>query len=38
MSNLGKVGVMAEFVLHISYGAVVGAIYTPAHVHGPAHA
>ena len=38
MSNLGMMGVMAEFVLHILYGAVVGAIYTPAHVHSPAHA
>ncbi len=31
-------GVMAELVLHILYGAVVGAIYIPAHVHSPAHA
>lgn len=38
LSNLGMMGVMAEFVLHILYGAVVGAIYTPAQVHRPAHA
>ncbi len=37
MSNLGMMGVLAEFILHILYGAVVGAIYTSAHVHSPAH-
>lgn len=38
MSNLGAMGVMAEFLLHVLYGATVGALYTPAHVHGRAHA
>jgi len=37
MSNLGMMGVLAEFILHILYGAVVGAIYTSAHVRSPAH-
>lgn len=29
LSNLGAVAVMMEFVLHMIYGAVVGAIYAP---------
>ncbi len=29
MSGLGPAGVVMEFVLHIIYGAVVGAIYAP---------
>lgn len=29
LSNLGPMGVVAEFVLHIVYGAIVGAIYAP---------
>lgn len=29
MSNLGAMGVIAEFMLHIVYGAIVGAIYRP---------
>ena len=32
MSNMGMMGVMAEMVLHIIYGAVVGAMYRPAGV------
>lgn len=27
LSNLGTMGIVAEFVLHVIYGAVVGAIY-----------
>jgi hypothetical protein len=30
MANLGTLGVMAEMVLHVVYGAVVGALYQPA--------
>ena len=29
MSNMGAMGVVAEFTLHLIYGAVVGAMYTP---------
>ena len=32
MSNMGAMGVMAEIVLHVIYGAVVGAVYGPVHV------
>ena len=32
MSNMGMMGVMAEIVLHILYGAIVGAMYEPANV------
>lgn len=31
MSNLGMMGVIAEIMLHLIYGAIVGAIYTPVH-------
>ncbi len=35
MSNLGMMGVVAEFMLHIVYGAIVGAMYgTVLHRHG----
>jgi hypothetical protein len=30
MSNLGTMGVMAEILLHVLYGSVVGAMYTSA--------
>jgi hypothetical protein len=32
MANMGAMGVMAEMVLHIIYGAVVGGIYRPVGV------
>ena len=40
MSNMGAMGVMAEMVLHVIYGAVVGGIYQPVGVPGsrPVHA
>ncbi|MEX2272455.1 MAG: hypothetical protein WD690_13360 [Vicinamibacterales bacterium] len=38
MSAMGMMGVLAEFVLHILYGATVGALYAPIHVHDTAHA
>lgn len=34
MANLGMMGVGAFFILHLIYGAIVGAIYGPV-VHGP---
>jgi hypothetical protein len=34
MSNMGMMGVMAEIVLHVAYGAVVGAMYEPVGVAG----
>lgn len=41
MSNLGLSGVVAEFMLHMIYGATVGAVYGPVRrvqVHRPAAA
>lgn len=32
MSSLGAMGVVAEVVLHVIYGAVVGVLYGPVHV------
>jgi hypothetical protein len=32
MSNMGLMGVVAEMVLHVIYGAVVGAVYRPVGV------
>jgi hypothetical protein len=29
MSNLGMIGIAAEFMLHVVYGAIVGAMYGP---------
>lgn len=38
MSNMGTMGVVAEFVLHMVYGAVVGAMYGPVrHAHVAEH-
>lgn len=38
MSNLGTMGIMAEFMLHLVYGAIVGAIYGPVRQHVVEHA
>ena len=38
MSNMGAMGVMAEIVLHVLYGMVVGAIYGHVHVPTPREA
>ena len=38
MVNLGMMGVMAEMVLHMVYGAIVGAMYEPVHVAGAVRA
>jgi hypothetical protein len=34
MSNLGLMGIVAEIMLHLIYGAIVGAIYGPV-IHRP---
>ena len=34
MAHLGLMGVIAEFMLHLIYGAIVGAMYGPV-LHGP---
>lgn len=36
MSNLGPMGVVAEIIMHIIYGAIVGAIYRLVHHHAAA--
>lgn len=38
MANLGMMGVVAVFVLHIIYGAVVGGVYGTVDDQRPAHA
>ena len=38
MSNMGVTGVVAEYVLHIVYGAIVGAMYKPVRQLRDAHA
>jgi hypothetical protein len=32
MANLGTAGILAEFILHLVYGGVVGAVYRPVRV------
>ncbi len=39
LSSMGAMGVMMEFVLHLIYGAIVGAMYAPVlHGHAREHA